>query len=384
MTGALIRGESVVQPSSLMIPVAAKIVNRFILVLLAFTLSGCYFTSSLWKEHDEMAQSIPSSPGKPQELFVDLKEKKICISYHPNKASSSNEMGYLVVSQKTGPAFIGPNYNIQIINDIFAEASHFNVSSVVANAQRHESSDLFILAFLGKPAKNIVTFEKDDHDFINNDGTIKTDIDNNWIGMVVGEEAFAKVVIIDQWQYKFGEQISPDSLRAVAWVNRENKVETSPIDYKTSEVNGVIMAVKPHINGIKYIKVKFNFGLVRHLVSTSDKLLDSPIVLNNHQTEPYYLMYGAFGSNGRVWWIPAQDLSWLKDNNCGIGDWIQLPTQKAQSFELYANTSKKSKGYDNPLVTRIVGSPFSVALDTVTFPIQFGFIFYVLFIHGMP
>lgn len=99
--------------------------------------------------HDEKAESRPVSPGKPDRLYLNLSEKKICISYKPTNASDSNNLEYLIVSENASPNAIGPNYNLQILNDIFSESSQFNIKAIVANAQKNESTDYFILSLLG-------------------------------------------------------------------------------------------------------------------------------------------------------------------------------------------------------------------------------------------
>jgi len=71
-------------------------------------------------------------------------------------------------------------------------------------------------------------------------------------------------------------------------------------------------------NGSRGIRL-WEIWLITH-IATSESLIDSPIVLNNYKDEPTIynnvVTYGAFQSNGRLWWVPTQGFSWDKDNNC--------------------------------------------------------------------
>lgn len=251
-----------------------------VLFFLILSMSGCYFTSSLWKSHNEKTETLPISLGKPDKLFVNLKEKKICISYHPTEAKRTTK--YLVVNQDARPTAIGEAYDLQVLIDMLSKSSKLRIEAVVAIAQKHESMDYFILALLG---------------------------------------------------------------------TRESGFDDRP-----------------------------NGGYGRYIYYASENLVDSPTVLNNYKNEYLRFIYGAIPSNGRVWWIPTQGFSWNTDNICNSTDWVQLPTQNTQ-FDLYYNTSKNGKGFDNSPLARVIGTPFSVALDVVTIPIQLVIGIYVI-LHG--
>lgn len=278
------------------------------------------------------------------------------------------------MDQDPRPTAIGPNYNIQILNDIFAEGSHFNVKSIIANTQRHEFSDLFFIALFGNIRSEAIKFEKD------TDGNLRSkfrksssDVDPNrcLIGMTIVEEALAKKIIKQEWETKFRNTLSPTSLCPAGWINTESEIDMSLVkDFDPGKVNGVVVEVKPPQNEIEYVKILFNFRKFgRYLNDISDKLLDAPLAFNNAKNESFYFLYGAFSSNGRMWWIPTEGIHWIKDKKCGTGDWVRLPTRDAKII-LYENTSKQIRAYNYPLLVRLLGTPFSVAADIITSPIQ--------------
>ena len=305
----------------------------FVLISLALCLSGC-FTTTLWKQHDEKAESVPTSPGKPDQLLINLKEKKICISYHPDNAADSKEKQYLIVDQVTKPSAIGPNYDLHILHEIFNKTSHFNIKTVVTNAQHHGSADLFVITLFGTVHEDDIILERDENAYFANifkKRDSEKHVNSCFLsGMTVGEHVLAKQIIIQRWKTLFGDNLYYDSLCPVAWINSKDEIDTSLTnanDYDPSKVNGVIMALTHPLRGIKYVRVRFNVRkFSNYMHNTSDRLLDSPIVFNNYKNEPFYFIYGAFPSNGRLWWVPIQGFHWDKNNNCVTDDWVQLST----------------------------------------------------------
>jgi hypothetical protein len=359
-----------------------KFIIRVTLILMAFCMNGCN-TMTLWDHHPEVVQSPPSTPGKPYEMFINQMEKKICISYYSNDGSNSKDISYLVIDEGIYLNPIRPRDNMEILNDIFSDDSHFQISSIIASAQQREKSNFFVLVFLGQFNDDIVTFEKDDKYSIRNIDTSGQDMGNK-LGMVFGEEETAKAIIMQQWQSKFHFILSPSFIYPIAWTNRNNEVETSPIAYeKTDEISSLIMAINPPINGIKYAKLKLPFRFLYYL-TTSGRFIDFFESISKYKKEPYYFIYGAYEYKDRSEWIMAQGLHWLRNYDCRTGNWIQLPTQKAQTFGLYYNTSKELRVYNHSLGARIIGTPFSVALDTLTSPFQLTFILYFKLTGTMP
>lgn len=273
-----------------------KFFAKFSLVFIGLSLSGCYFTGSVWKMHDEKAETKATSLGKPEQLYLNLKERKICISYHPNNAADS-ALKYLVVNQDARPNAIGRNYDLQILKDILSNTSNFDTRYVIANAQTKEKSG--------------------------DDGKC-------------------------EW-----EAVSCESA-----------------DY-------FIIALQGRANeGFELSKFS------DHMYYTSENLIDSPLVLDKYKNEPLTFIYGAFPSNGRLWWIPTQGFSLDMNNSCDTADWVQLLSQKMQ-FDLYYNTSKRAQVFDNPPWAIALRTPFTVVLDAITLPVQIGIGIYIFF-HGIP
>lgn len=153
--------------------VRSKMIYRigFLIILISSSLSGCQFSHTLWNKHEEKAESPPISLGNPKNLFLNVKEKKICISYHPMNATHS-AMKHLIVQQDSSPNAIGKNYDLQILNDIFSDLSHFKITSVIANAQKSESSDYFILFLAGKASEQFYNTKYSGHIFNTNEKLI--------------------------------------------------------------------------------------------------------------------------------------------------------------------------------------------------------------------
>ncbi len=353
---------------------------RILVILSIFCLNGC-FTTTLWDYNSYVSQAPLISVGKPQELSVDQREKKICISYFPSDRSESKEIRYLLIDEGTYLHPRRPSDNLQVLSDIISNDFPFRISSIFARVQHHESIDYFVLVFMGRFNDDIVAFEKEDKYSSANLGKLTSGTDSK-LGLVHGEDEVANAIIRQRWQAEFGEMSSPGFVRPIAWIDRNNEVNTTPIDYqRVDEVNGLVMEVRPPVKGIKYINLKLNLRSFSYL-SSSSWFLDAPVVPKPYDREPYYLLYGAYQSWRILEGIPTRSVSWLNDSDCRTGNWMPLPMQKVRSFDLYSTTSKVSRAYDYSLPARIVGSPFSAVLDVVTFPVQYGY--YLIHKDTMP
>lgn len=345
----------------------STIVRTLIIFSTLFCLNGC-FTYALWRDGNYTSQTPLTSPGKPHELSVNLNEKKICLSYYPENATGSKNAQYLLINEGDYRYSFKRN---QILNDILSDSFPFHVSSIVARAHRHGSSDIFLLFFLGRFKDGVVVFEKEGKYPIDS----KDDFEKLFLDY---DTEMARTIIRQRWQSEFHEMLPQEYLHLIAWIDRNKEIKTSPIDYqKMDEVNGLILAIEPPVNDIKFVRLNLNYRLFNYL-GTANSFVGGPIIPKRHNKEEYYFQYGARQRLSNILTgNPVQSIKWLNDYDCKSGDWMRLPTEKAQSFELYYNTSQDYHGYEYALPVRILGSPFSAALDIVTLPFQYAYIQYL-------
>ncbi len=362
-----------------------------LLVLLLVIPSGCC-TSNLWAKHFSNVESSPELIGKFDSLYINSKDHRVCIPYQPHIKDEYQQHSLLINA--------GKYYKLDIAQEILRNNNDVKITSIITNIQQYKplrdrvKKQAVLYLFWSIPDANIA-FEKDENGYYferimqekyekDRQEVLKRKGDAYVarIGLTVGEEELLKKIIQDKWKAKFGHTFDA-GLLPVAWIDRQGQVvapsaeNESTRTLKTDDIFGIVAEIRPALNGYKYIRLQFN--VKKHISYATHRSFvpyEEPRILNVAGDDNYFYVFGALPSNGRLWQDDVIDTV-LRNEDCNTKspDWISLPL-KGFSSTIYSNNRDEQLTYKNPLLVRAIASPFTVAADIVTFPLQLIIIIY--------
>lgn len=346
------------------------LMSLVILLFASITLSGCA-TNLLWDKHNIDKESVSEKAGKPEQLFVNQKENKVCISYIPNNYSNSNERKYLI-------AEVDKYFDLKILADIFSNPEIFHINSVVVNKQIHTklnkevNKNLNIYLFGDIPSTNFM-FEDDTDNSL--EISVKKIIDESKlddeyiaagkIGATVGHQDVLRMLVNKQWLNKFGTEIKA-AVIPVAVIDKNGTL----LSKNLKGANGILTKIHPIKNGIKYVKVMFDLdNYYMHIPYKSCSTEGYPEVMGKYKDMyPLNFIFGdSRGNECRVYPQAIKEIIIIDNFNIVHKEWSELP-MNGKSFEFYENTMEQRNVHKYSLPIRIIGTPITVVADIVASP----------------
>jgi hypothetical protein len=353
-------------------------------LLTALSLQGCA-TATLWKYEPVSIESDPVLVGKANELIFNIKDNKICIPFSSEESVQHNQ--YLI-------AEVGDDYHLDLLRDILLNEPAFNIRSVVVNAQdcskiKSGSYRSLGIYLFGNVSDDSIVFEKDNLEY----NVLPTKINTSHPAseLLAASSVFCtnirepitkiKSIINEKWTKTFGEQFK-GSIYPIACINKKGDV----INYGGKDLAGFVNELVPPLNGIKYVEIKFNMKKYEFMsVGTYGSNHWYPMAIRNYTNEYLFYFYFDEPYQGYKWHLPnkIKEYHYSHDTNACSGDSVKILSDN-MPINIYHNTIEEKKEYSNSLAARAFSTPFTLAFDIVTSPIQLGVLVYIVFIHGMP
>ncbi len=334
----------------------------YLLLFLCITLNGCA-TATLWIEESVKTTEI-TVPQKNAitHAFHSTTMDTLCI--HFNDSSEQNGDGNYMLMANIAPS------KLEFIRRNFSLPSPFKIRSVSAHLD----------SFLLDPEKQMVPAEID---FVisfvipNESGIAKVIQDGRYQdgAIEISAKPSADNRIVDAMTAKM---VNRGDGVPIAWLDAKGEVvqdatlfEECSCDQAVKQGNSLLFRI-PGKDSPTFVKMpvnifcKYNCGILQPCTA-----VDS-VTLSNEKT-------GNFSINLPDSRIRPITPTVTRAGSCQGPDWIELKFDARDAFVFY-NEKKYEKEPDLPLAVRIVTTPFAVAVDVVTSPVQIvlgGYLYFV-------
>ena len=351
--------------------------GSLLIIVVCISLGGCA-TNALWHKSFSYIDSPIELAGNPQQIKVNYAKDQLCIEYEA--LDDLRERRYLIASYMGGHA----SNSIEQLDHLLSTDLHvkYNHSIIYHQALAPFNSpqlvrDEILFYFFYTIPKEHIAFEALDNAYYDKllydlhsnvvfDGVAL--IDQRWYYnwkklMSADSEELTKEQIRRRWLERYGHNLT-SSLYIVGWFDQDSKIvvpttnnqNTRPI--QMPDIRGVLFELVPPTNGIKYVKADFSIGA--YVVKESSN--DANIMIKSQYRgakSPYFILPQVASATVKIY----------NKANCDSDEWKTI-LQSPMSIELLTQVRREHATYDHNLAARVAGTPFALALDAITFPVQ--------------
>lgn len=329
-----------------------------LILVSCLSLSGCA-TAELWHSYNHELKRSADKVVTANKLYISNDTKTICISYEALNKTGNKEIKYLIVDSGE----VNSNYLISI----FKDPLNLKVKSINTTARHHKSikgmEENFLLIDVlfdipDEPTK-IIDYEDKPYPSLTNMNKTRRRFDNDLLLTVLTKQYLKMYNTTDATR-------ASDYIEPLAWIDKEGQViMSSDTNFTDDGLKLLVRIDRNHLNRpTKSMILDFDIKKYDAFNSYDTR----PRIVADYPSSSANYKYGA-GSIRRNGDEPVRAM--VVSDNCSELDTkftLMADTHNTPIKLVFSETVEQYNAAK--LSLQILGTPFSVAFDVVTSPVQ--------------